>query len=113
MEIGIQRGNAGTAFVNLDPMIETIRRRVGDDSGLDGVIKIDLGDDGAIYIDARDVPNEVGTAPREADCTFALELDDLRMIVEGRLGGITAFASGKLGISGDMGIAARLRRMLA
>ncbi len=98
--------------MNLDPMIETIRRRVGDDSGLDGVIKVDLGDDGAIYIDARDVPNEVGTVPREADCTFAIKLDDLRMIVEGRLGGITAFASGKLRISGDMDMAAKLRRMV-
>ena len=99
--------------MNLDLMIETIRRRVGDDSGLDGVIKVDLGDDGAIYIDATDVPNEVGTVPRGADCTFAIKLADLRMIVEGRLGGITAFVSGKLRISGDMGMAAKLRRMLA
>ena len=99
--------------MNLGPMIETIRRRVGDDSGLDGVIKVDLGDDGAIYIDATDVPNKVGTVAREADCTFALKLDDLRMIVEGRLGGITAFASGKLRIGGDLDKAARLRRLLA
>ena len=99
--------------MNLDPMIETIRRRVGEDSGLDGVIKVDLGDDGAIYIDAADVPNEVGTVPREADCTFALKLEDLRMIVEGRLGGITAYVTGKLRIGGDMDMAARLRRMLA
>ena len=99
--------------MNLDPMIETIRRRVGEDSGLDGVIKVDLGDDGAIYIDATDVPNEVGTVPREADCTFALKLEDLRMIVEGRLGGITAYVTGKLRIGGDMDMAARLRRMLA
>ena len=99
--------------MNLDPMIESIRRRVGDDSGLDGVIKVDLGDDGAIYIDARDVPNEVGTVPCEADCTFAIQLDDLRMIVEGRLGGITAFVSGKLRISGDMDMAAKLRRIVA
>ena len=93
-------------------MIETIRRRVGDDCGLDGVVKVDLGDDGAIYIDATDVPNEVGTVPHDADCTFALKLADLRMIVEGRLGGITAFSSGKLSISGDMDMAAKLRRML-
>ena len=94
-------------------MTDTIRHRIGDDSGLDGVIKIDLGDDGAIYIDARSAPNRVGTAPCGADCTFALTLEDLQKITAGKLGGITAFVTGRLRISGNMAMAGQLREMLA
>ena len=77
------------------------------------MIKIDLGDDGAIYIDARSAPNAVGTEPCDADCTFALKLEDLQMITAGKLGGITAFVTGRLKISGNMDMAGQLREMLA
>ncbi len=99
--------------MSLDGMVETICQRIGEDSGLGGVIKIDLGSDGAIYIDATSVPNVVSLEPREVDCTFTLELKDLQKITDGRLGGVTAYVMGRLKISGNMSLAGKLRQRLA
>ena len=98
--------------MNLDACTQTIRAKVGADSGLDATLKFDCGDDGCIFIDGKATPNTVGNANSEADCTVAITLDNLNAMLAGQLDPVTGFMGGKLKVSGDMSIAMKLQRVV-
>ncbi|MCA9656264.1 MAG: SCP2 sterol-binding domain-containing protein, partial [Myxococcales bacterium] len=85
-----------------------IRERMGNDSGLDAVLKFDLGDDGVIVLDGKSSPNTVSNEDGDADCTVGVALDDLVGMIKGDLDPMAAFSLGKLRIDGDMGVAMKL-----
>ena len=75
---------------------------------LDNSIKFDCGDQGAITL-------EGGTAhldDREADCTIRISEPNLAKLITGKLNPMTAFAMGKLKVSGDMSVAMKLSQLL-
>ena len=47
--------------MNIQECTEAIRAKVGDNSGLNAVLKFDCGDDGKIVIDGASTPNTVIT----------------------------------------------------
>lgn len=68
----------------------------------------DCGDDGALRLDGTTV--ERSAAP--ADCTIRISHENLSKLVQGNLNPMTAFAMGKLKVSGDMSVALKLGQLL-
>lgn len=89
-----------------------LRTKVGDDCGLGATLKFDCGTDGVIVIDGASTPNSVDNNDRDTDCTVACTIDTLGDLMSGELEPTTAFMSGKIRVSGDMGVALKLQRVL-
>lgn len=85
---------------------------VGDNSGLGKTVKLDLGDEGKIYIDGASTPNTVTNEDKPADATVSMKWDDFMALSEGKLDPMMAFMQGKLKIAGDMMIAQKLAPLL-
>lgn len=98
--------------MSLQACTQAITAKVGDDSGLAATLKFDLGDDGVIYIDGRATPNQVSNDNLDADCTVKITMANLQAMLDGELEPSTGFIMGKLKVSGDMGVAMRLQRVI-
>ncbi len=98
--------------MNIQECTDAIRTKVGDDSGLNAVLKFDCGDDGQILIDGNASPNTVSNDDGEADCTVAITLENLNNLLSGKLDPVTGFMGGKFKVSGDMSIAMKLQRVI-
>lgn len=98
--------------MSLETVTQAIRTKVGNDSGLDATLKFDLGADGVIVIDGKSTPNTVSNTPTDTDCTVGITLDNLQAMMDGDLEPATGFMAGKLKVSGDMGVAMRLQRVI-
>jgi putative sterol carrier protein len=91
---------------------ESIRGKVGEQSGLDAVLKFDCGADGVIVIDGKSTPNTVSNENRDADCTISITTENLDALLTGQLDSITGFMTGKFTVAGDMSIAMKLQRVV-
>jgi len=98
--------------MSLASITEAIRTKVGADSGLDATLKFDMGDDGVVVIDGKSTPNTVNNNNTDTDCTVGITLDNLQAMLDGDLEPATGFMAGKLKVSGDMGVAMRLQRVI-
>lgn len=98
--------------MNLEECTQAIRTKVGADSGLAAILKFDCGADGVILIDGKSTPNTVSNANTDADCTVGITLENLNALLSGDLEPTTGFMAGKLKVSGDMGVAMRLQRVI-
>ncbi len=98
--------------MDLEEETNKIRDKVGEDCGIGGKIKFDLGDTGVIFVDASVVPNLVNNNNNDADCTIVLSSDDFMQIQGGDLDPTTAFMMGKLKIEGNMGLAMKIQSMM-
>ena len=98
--------------MDLQACTDAIRQKVGTDSGLAATLKFDCGDDGYVFIDGQSTPNTVSNDDRDADCTVGITLDNLAALIKGDLEPATGFMMGKLKVSGDMGVAMRLQRVI-
>lgn len=99
-------------MATLEELTESIRQRVGEDSGLNATLKFDFGDDGIVYVDGNAEPNTVSNEDKDADCTIRISKEDFQGIVDGDLNPTMAFMMGKLKVDGDMGIAMKLQGLL-
>jgi putative sterol carrier protein len=98
--------------MSLESATQAIRAKVGIDSGLNATLKFDLGADGVIVIDGASTPNTVSNTNTDTDCTVGITLDNLQAMLDGDLEPATGFMAGKLKVSGDMGVAMRLQRVI-
>jgi len=98
--------------MDLASITDTLRTRVGADSGLNATLKFDCGADGVVTIDGKSTPNSVSNDNTDTDCTIGIALADLAAMLAGELEPTTGFMMGKLKVSGDMGVALRLQRVL-
>jgi putative sterol carrier protein len=98
--------------MSLATMTEAIRSKVGADSGLEATLKFDMGADGVIVIDAASIPNTVSNDNVDTDCTVGISLENLQAMLDGDLEPASGFMAGKLKVSGDMGVAMRLQRVI-
>jgi len=98
--------------MDMPAITETLRTKVGSDSGLNATLKFDCGDDGVAYIDGRSTPNTVDNTDREADCTIAITRENLAALVSGELEPTTGFMMGKFKVAGDMSVALKLQRVV-
>ena len=99
--------------MDIQTATDQLRAKVGVDSGLGAILKFDCGADGAIVVDATQVPNTISNdAGAEADCTVALGIDTLGDLLSGELEPVTGFMSGRFKVSGDMSVAMKLQRVV-
>ena len=98
--------------MSLESATQAIRAKVGIDSGLNATLKFDIGADGVIVIDGASTPNTVSNTNTDTDCTVGITLDNLQAMLDGDLEPATGFMAGKLKVSGDMGVAMRLQRVI-
>ncbi|MCC5972452.1 MAG: SCP2 sterol-binding domain-containing protein [Rubellimicrobium sp.] len=87
----------------------TMMRERTEGRDFDGSAKFVFEGEGAMMIDAAGVR----LADEEAAVTLTASPETFRAIFEGALHPTSAFMSGKLSISGDMGMALRLSSILA
>jgi len=99
--------------MDIQTATEQLRAKVGEDCGLGAVLKFECGADGAVVIDATQVPNTLSNdAARVADCTVALSLATLGDLLSGELEPTTGFMMGRFKVSGDMSVALKLQRIV-
>lgn len=79
-------------------------RRVAGDVDLGGSLRINLGDEGNIFVKA----SEVLCSDQEADCTISCDLETFRRLYSGSLDPSYAYMQGNLRILGSESIAFRL-----
>ena len=96
---------------NLESYTNTIREKVGADSGLKASIKFAFKEGGALFIDGKSNPNTVSNEDAAADCTVKVSLEDFDKLMSRKLDPTTAFMMGKIKIEGDMGVAMRLGKL--
>ena len=98
--------------MTLQTIIDGLQEKVGEDCGLGSVVTFDFGDEGSVILDASQVPNIVSTEGADPDCTMVISVEDFMAMAEGSLDGVSAFMTGRLKVSGDMGIAMKLGALL-
>ncbi|MCF8148490.1 MAG: SCP2 sterol-binding domain-containing protein [Sulfuritalea sp.] len=98
--------------MSLESITQSIRTKMGDDSGLEATLKFDCGADGVIVLDGVSSPNTVSNTDAETDCTVTVSLENLQAMMDGQLNSVTGFMSGKLKVSGDMSVAMKLQRVV-
>ena len=91
---------------------DKIRAAVGENSGLGKTVKLDLGEEGKIFIDGASTPNTVTNEDKPADATVSIKWDDFMALSEGKLDPMMAFMQGKLKVEGDMSIAMALSQVI-
>ncbi len=97
---------------DLETYTETVRAKVGADSGLNSTIKFAFNEGGALFIDGKAKPNSVSNdEAAAADCTIKLSQEDFGKLMSRKLDPTTAFMMGKIKIEGDMGVAMKLGRL--
>ncbi len=99
-------------MTDLATLTQQIAAKVGENSGLGKVVKVDFGDAGKILIDGASVPNKVTNEDGPADATVQISIEDLLALASGALDPMMAFMSGKLKVQGDISIAQRLAPLL-
>ena len=98
--------------MSLESMTESMRAKMGADSGLDATLKFDCGSDGVIVLDGVSKPNSVSNTNQDTDCTILISLENLQALLDGELNAVTGFMSGKLKVEGDMSVAMKLQRVV-
>jgi putative sterol carrier protein len=98
--------------MSLESMTESMRTKMGADSGLDATLKFDCGSDGVIVLDGVSKPNSVSNTNQDTDCTILISLENLQALLDGELNAVTGFMSGKLKVEGDMSVAMKLQSVV-
>jgi len=76
---------------------------------LDNSLKFDCGPDGMLTLRG----DTAVLADSETDCTIRISTANLERLIKGKLNPVTAFATGKLKVSGDMTVAMKLGQLLS
>lgn len=93
-------------------LMETLRSRAALAPKLGYRVKFELGDDGVILFDGTEMPAVISAEDGEADATLRLSLESMEKLIQGALDPTLAYMTGKLKISGSMGVAMKLASML-
>lgn len=98
--------------MDIPTITEAFRSRMREDSGLNATLKFDCGDDGVVVLDGRSSPNRVTNDDVEADCTIRISRENLVALMTGKMDPTMGFMTGKFKVSGDMGVALKLQKVM-
>jgi putative sterol carrier protein len=91
---------------------ETLAGRLPEFAGLNARIRFDMGDGGAIAIDAKDGPPRLADESMEAVCTIRVSAENMEKLMAGTLNPMLAYTLGKLKIDGSIGVAMKVAALL-
>ena len=97
--------------MELSQIIKQIQSQASNVDPIGGTIKFVL-DDNTLLIDGSGNSNVVSQDDTEADCTITTTLETLAKLKSGDLNPMMATMSGKIKISGDMGLAMKLQSLI-
>lgn len=95
----------------LDLIKQKIHEKV-DGAPLKAKVKLDLGADGIVFIDATQTPIHISQEDGEADLTLSCSKTTFENILAGTQDPNIAFMMGKLKVKGSMGLAMKLNAIL-
>lgn len=98
--------------MEIDSLIETMRKRLALSPKLGYLIKFDLKGEGTILLDGTEAPPVISAEDGEADTTLTLSMENMERMVGGQLDPTLAFMTGKLKVDGSMGVALKLASLL-
>ena len=93
--------------MTLADIADRIRSALSERS-FNGSLKFDCGEDGVIVL----ADNSATTEDQDTDCTIKISQDNLGKLLTGKLNPMTGVMMGKLKVSGDMGVALGLSKLL-
>lgn len=97
--------------VDLQRFLEGMRERSGSKKPLGRTLKFDLGAH-KLFMDGTGDTNTVSAEDKDADCTVELSLEDFPALSKSKLSPMSAMMTGKLKISGDIGVAMKRQTVL-
>ena len=92
-------------------VFEQFKERAENASPLGGSIKFVV-DENSIFIDGNGERNTISIDDSEADCTILVSKDVLEKLRDGELNPMMAVMGGQIKISGDMGLAMKVRSLM-
>jgi putative sterol carrier protein len=98
--------------MDLPAITDAMRQKMGDDSGLNAILKFDCGEDGVVVLDGRSSPNRVVNDNIDADCTIKISRTNLVALMTGQMDPTMGFMTGKFKVSGDMTVALKLQKVM-
>ena len=98
--------------MTLDELTQAIRAKARQNVPLGHKVAFDLGETGTIFWDGTASPAEIGNEPGEAETTLRLSPDLLEKMIDGNANATMAYMTGKLKISGSMGVAMKINSLL-
>lgn len=104
---GAIRKEPDTVTMTMDEITARIREGLAH-KPLDESLRFDCGEDGSLRLEGA----EVARSDDPADCTIRISQANLSKLVQGQLNPMTAFAMGKIKVSGDMSVALKLGQLL-
>lgn len=98
--------------MDMPAITQAMRDKMGNDSGLNAILKFDCGEDGVVVLDGRSSPNRVVNDDIDADCTIKISRTNLVALMTGKMDPTMGFMTGKFKVSGDMTVALKLQKVL-
>jgi putative sterol carrier protein len=98
--------------MTIEKITQALQSNLAAFAGLGAKVAFDLGDDGALAIDATGSPPVLSDQPDGADCTIRISAENLAKLIDGELNPMMAYTLGKLKIEGSMGIAMKVAALL-
>jgi putative sterol carrier protein len=98
--------------MDLPAITDAMRQKMGDDSGMNAILKFDCGEDGVVVLDGRSSPNRVVNDNIDADCTIRISRTNLVALMTGQMDPTMGFMTGKFKVSGDMTVALKLQKVM-
>ncbi len=99
--------------MSLDEIDRALRPHLAALGCLGGTVKLDLGDAGTLFLDARNESPSLTRGDGDADCVVSLSEASLRRLMAGELNPLLALGLRKIKIKGDTAVARKLASMLA
>jgi acyl-CoA dehydrogenase len=93
--------------MSLDTIMPLVHQKTNGAEALGNTLRFDF-EEGCLHLDGTGATNIVSTEKKDADCTVNVSLDDFKQLLTGDLNPMAAVMSGKVRISGDMGVAMKL-----
>jgi putative sterol carrier protein len=98
--------------MSLESATAALKAKAVGASPLGHTVKIDLGADGIIFWDGTGATPTITNQSAEAETTLGISLENLDKLIAGDLDPTMAYMTGKLKISGSMGVALKMSQIL-